>query len=421
MRRALLLLGAISAAVALLIVGVVRPGTSSGYRIDAIFDTAQGMVAGQDVKIAGAKVGTVLAVHLTPNLKARMELQIDRRFAPFHADASCRILPEGLISENYVECDPGIAPTALGAGPGGLPTVPVSHTTEPVTLQQLLNIFTYPTGVRLQLMLNELGIATAGEGENINAILRRANPALAQAQRVLSIIDAQRQQVASAVGQTDQVLVQLAAHARDVRSFVDDASAVAQTTAAHRTALGTGIQRLPALLASVRSSFASLGAFAKDAPPLLTDLRTSAPALTTLTSTLPTFISAGTPAVTKLGAAAAQGTVAARSATPVISALRTFATHAGPTAKLLDPLLVSLRDRGAIEGLLNFVYSLAAAGGTYDSLSHIATIAAVVPPCIADQSYPGCDANFHRPADAADSAISHPSAHLQGLLDYLLK
>src|SRR5207302_464240 len=173
---------------------VVRSGTSSGYRFDVVFDTAHGMVAGQVVKVAGAPVGTIVAVHLTHDFKARMELQIDSRFAPLRDDATCRILPEGLISEDYVECDPGRAAAALEKGAGGLPTVPVTRTAAPVSLQDLLNIFTLPTGDRLRLMLNELGIATAGQGDNINAVLRRANPALAQARRVLSIVDAQRRQ-----------------------------------------------------------------------------------------------------------------------------------------------------------------------------------------------------------------------------------
>jgi phospholipid/cholesterol/gamma-HCH transport system substrate-binding protein len=442
MRRAALL-AAVIASAGLAVLVIVGAGTSSGYRFQAVFDTAQGMVAGQDVEVAGAKVGTVVAIHLTPDLKARMEFQIDSRFGPFHRDASCRILPKGLISENYVECDPGnSAAPPLGREIGGLPTVPVTQTTEPVTLQDLLNIFSYPSSARLSLMLGELGIATAGEGENINAILRRANPALTQARQVLSIIDAQSQQVAAAVGQTDQVIAQLAVRNGQVRSFVDNAATVAETTAAHRTALGEGVRRLPALLESVRSSFGALNDFSVSATPLLTDLRASAPGLTTLTSALPRFVSAAGPAIRTLGTAAAQGTVAAHTAAPVVSDLESFTSRAGPTAKLLDQLLISLRDRGAIEGVLNFVYGLAAAGGSYDSLAHMATIDLLFPPCLASQSYPGCDANFHRPAAAQASipaatqskrsTVRAPSApkppaqppatsSLQGLLSYLLK
>ena len=54
---------------------------ASNYRVDAIFDTAQGIVAGQVVKVAGAQVGTVQSVRLTVGPKARMALAIDRRFA----------------------------------------------------------------------------------------------------------------------------------------------------------------------------------------------------------------------------------------------------------------------------------------------------------------------------------------------------
>jgi virulence factor Mce-like protein len=437
MRRALLLGALIAAAVVAGIV-IVGPGTSSGYRFDAIFDTAQGMVAGQDVKVAGVRVGTIVGVHLTSDLKARMELQIDRRFAPFHDDASCRILPEGLISENYVECEPGTSTApSLALGAGGVPTVPVTRTAEPVTLQQLLNIFASPTSDRLALMLNDLGVATAGQGENINAILRRANPALAQARRVLTIIDAQRRQIATAVGQSDQVLTQLAAGKTKVRSFVDNAATTAETTAAHRTALAASVQRLPALLTGIRRSFPALNDFSASATPLLSDLRAAAPSLTTLTTALPRFITAAAPAIRALGPAAAVGIAAAHTAGPVVADLNVFASRAGPAAKLLDQLLISLRDRGAIESILDFVYGLSVAGGTYDSLAHMATIDLLVPPCLSNQAAAGCDANFHRPAATAPSATATASARastaataagdpqsaspLRGLLQYLLK
>jgi virulence factor Mce-like protein len=408
MRRALTI-GALIACSGLALV-VLRAGTGGDYRVDAVFDTADGIVPGQVVKIAGTKVGSVHAVRLTSGLKARIELQVDRRFAPFHADASCHILPESLISENYVECDPGTTGAPLeGAGAGGVPTVPITRTTEPVGLQDVLDIFALPTSDRLRVMFNELGIATAGEGGDINAILRRANPALGQARRVLTIVAAQRLQVATAVGQTDQVVAELAGRNRQVRSFVDNAAAVLQTTALHRASLGEGVRRLPALLASTRSSFRALNALAVSAPPLLADLRASAPALTTLTSTLPAFVSAATPATRALGSAAAEGIPAARAARPVVADLATFTSLARPTSKLLDQLLVSLRDRGAIESLLKFAYSLSTVGGSYDSLAHLATIAFVIPPCISDQSYPGCDANFHRPPVAARDSNGAPA------------
>src|SRR3954454_11786026 len=118
-------------AVAAAIVGAPARSADT-YRVDAIFDTAKGVIPGQLVKIAGARVGTVADVRLTPDYKARVVMTVPRRFV-FRRDASCNIQPEGLISENFVQCDPGrgSAPV-LRAQHGHPPTVPVQHTAVPV-------------------------------------------------------------------------------------------------------------------------------------------------------------------------------------------------------------------------------------------------------------------------------------------------
>ncbi len=82
-------------------------GTGADYKVNAIFDTAKGIIPGQVVKIAGARVGSVDDVTLTEDFKARIEMTVNGRFTPFKSDAACDIQPEGLISERFVQCDPG--------------------------------------------------------------------------------------------------------------------------------------------------------------------------------------------------------------------------------------------------------------------------------------------------------------------------
>lgn len=154
-RLAVLALGlavAFSLAAAMSSSGASRSGTA---RFDVIFDDARGLVAGQLVKIAGARAGTISDVRLTPGFKARIEATVQARFMPFHRDASCTIRPEGLIAENYLECDPGTrgSPPLRGAH-GYPPTVPVSHTTEPVGLLDVFNTFNLPTQERLTVLIN---------------------------------------------------------------------------------------------------------------------------------------------------------------------------------------------------------------------------------------------------------------------------
>ena len=74
----------------------------------AIFDNASTLVAGEDVKVAGAKVGVVSDMDVTEENKAAVTLRIDDEdFSPFKQDASCVIRLQGLIGERFVECEPG--------------------------------------------------------------------------------------------------------------------------------------------------------------------------------------------------------------------------------------------------------------------------------------------------------------------------
>ncbi len=99
------------------------------------------------MKIAGAQAGTIDNVVVTPDFKARIEASVESRFMPLHQDATCTIRPEGLIAENYLACDPGNT-RAARRSPDSPPTVPVSHTTEPVSLLDLFNTFDLPTRQR---------------------------------------------------------------------------------------------------------------------------------------------------------------------------------------------------------------------------------------------------------------------------------
>ena len=379
---------------------VIAIGTSStpAYRAAAIFDSAEGIVPGQLVKIAGARVGTITAVRLRPGPSARIEFTVDRRYAPFHADARCQILPEGPISENYVECTPGSrsAPALVHA------TVPITRTSVPVSLQDLLNIFSLPVDERLSVLINELGIGTAGRGTDLNAILRRADPALTQGDRVLAILNAQNTQLAAAVHQTRSVLGELAAHQSSVRAFIDHAASVASTSAEHQAALAAGVARMPALLTALRTDLRPVDRLATRGEPLLADLRRSAPGLLQLTATLPAFARPGLPGIAALGRAADHGLSALSAARPVASQLERLGTIAPTVLTSLDQLLVSTRDSGAFEGFLRLLYSLSTDSGGYDAISHYVTALIIpFPTCMSNPSTPGCDHAYSAPGQGS--------------------
>jgi len=122
-------------------------GSGGGYRVDAIFDNASQLIPGQDVKIAGARVGSVRDVVLTPDRRARIVMDVDPRFAPFRSDADCTIQPQSIIGEKFVQCSPGTPRGWPLRGDGdAAPTVPARARTRRSTSTSSSARSSSPTG-----------------------------------------------------------------------------------------------------------------------------------------------------------------------------------------------------------------------------------------------------------------------------------
>ena len=119
MKRVAAILVALIASAAILLTGSAAGGGAGNYEVRAIFDNAAFLVDGEQVRIAGANVGTVKDVTVTNDTeaahadgapdpgKAAVVMQIDDPgFQDFREDASCMIRPQSLLGEKDVECKP---------------------------------------------------------------------------------------------------------------------------------------------------------------------------------------------------------------------------------------------------------------------------------------------------------------------------
>jgi len=394
-RRAALALVAAGAAATVLI--GADGSERSSYRVDAVFDNAAFLIPGQDVKIAGSRVGRVTAVELTRERKARVEMEIEEGFAPFRRNATCAIRPQSLIGEKFVDCGPGtqIAPE-LRARDGDTPTVPLARTRSPVDLDLVFASLRRPYVERLGLVLSELGAGLAGRPEELEAAVRRANPALEQADRVLAIVNRDRAQLGRLVDRTDALLAELAGRDRDVARFVERAEVVGRAGAARRAELGRVVERLPALLEELEPSAERLGAVARDARPVVAELRAATPALRALWGDLGPLTEAGRPALDRLAQAAVVGRRAVRAARPVGERLRTVAVRLPPVVDIAQELVASLRSSGAIEYIQTFLYMATLTTARFDRVSHMAPSYQVTGPCQQWTAEPvrECDAHW---------------------------
>jgi phospholipid/cholesterol/gamma-HCH transport system substrate-binding protein len=413
-----------AAVVAVVVVVSSREGEEP-YRVRAIFDNAGFVIPGEDVKVAGVKVGKIDALDVTEDFRAVVVLDIeDPAYQDFRSDAECMIRPQSLIGERYVECEPtqkrspgAEAPPELERvqdGPGkGQRLLPVENTSKPVDLDLLNNITREPERARLSIILNELGTGVAGRGKELREVIRRANPALKEIDRVLAILASENDTLQRLAVDGDTVLAPLARERRHVSSAIENSSEVAQATAERRADLEADIERLPRFLSELRPTMERLGALSDEMTPVLTDLGDVAPDINRLLLELGPFSEAAIPAFETLGDAARTGTPAVTRARPVIADLRRFARAVRPVGRTGAALLESFQKTRGIERLMDYVFYQVAAINGFDSFGHYLRAGLIVNQCSSYKAdpTPGCSANFAPPATAtAATAETGPRA-----------
>src|SRR3954468_22499450 len=79
------------------------------YRI--VLDNAFGLTPGAEIRVAGVKAGKVKTLDVERRTaRAIADAEIDQTdFGKLHADATCRVMPQSLIGEYILNCDPGTA------------------------------------------------------------------------------------------------------------------------------------------------------------------------------------------------------------------------------------------------------------------------------------------------------------------------
>ncbi len=315
--------------VALALFGSAAGGEEGTYEVRAIFDNGGFLVVDEEVRIAGAKVGRISEVEVTgadeavnadgspePG-KAVVVLQIDDpAFQDFREDASCFIRPQSLLGEKFVECrltEPRAAgtepPPELEEIPEGEPgagqhLLPLDNNGKAVDVDLINNIMREPYPDRFRLILNDLGASLAARGDDLDAVIRRANPALKRTDQVLAILRKQNKGLERLARDGDEVLQPLAAKREHIGNFINEAAVTASATAERRADLEAQFQKLPGFLRELRATMIELNDFNLASTPVLSDLSDAAPDLTRINTALGPFADAGTVSFKSLGKAA---------------------------------------------------------------------------------------------------------------------
>ncbi len=196
MRRVAAIFLLLAAAAAFAVVALSAGDEGGGdYKVRAIFENAGFVIAGEDVKVAGVKVGSIDAVEVTDDYKAAVVLDItDEGYQDFRQDAECLVRPQSLIGERFVECeltqaraagtDPPPELERIEDGPAeGQYLLPVERTAKSVDLDLVNNIMREPVRQRLSIILSDLGIGVAGRGKDLAEVDPPRRPSAARGRR----------------------------------------------------------------------------------------------------------------------------------------------------------------------------------------------------------------------------------------------
>jgi ABC-type transporter Mla subunit MlaD len=348
----------------------------TGYEVTGVFDNAAFAVQGEEVRVAGATVGSIQSLDVTPAHRAAVTMRItDRRFTPFHANASCSIRPQSLIGEKYIDCLPGSSATPdlqriqHGVGQGTY-LLPVAQTRSPVDSDIVQDIYRQPVRQQFALIIDELGTGLAARGSDLNAVIHRADPALGNTDQVVQILARQNRQLAQLASDGDAVLGPLARAKAQIQGFIRTANTTSAAGASRAAAEQASIRLFPGFLAQLRPLLVQLQGFANQGTPVMASLARSASALGRQFQNLAPFARAARPALISLGHYSQLSTPQLLGTEGLDARLLRVGRQSEAPAVLLDRLLSSFDQTGGIEQLMSLLYYGTSAANGFDKLGH---------------------------------------------------
>ncbi len=419
MRRIAAIIGLVGVA-ALVFFGQGAGGSGASYEVRGMFDNGGFLVPGEEVRIAGAKVGTVSSVDVTmpgewvnadhsadPGKAAVVMKITEPGFQDFRQDATCLIRPQSLLGEKYVDCQPTLprapgaeAPPPLAVIPDGQPGagerfLPIENNGKEVDLDLVNNIMRQPYADRFRLILNDLGAGLAARGKTLDAIIQRADPALRQTDRVLAELAAENHTLSRLAADSDTDLAGLARERQHITGFINNANTAGEATAERSQDLEAGLQKFPGALHELRLEMIKLRQFSDQATPVFAEFRSGAPAIARATEALGPFAHAATPSLTSLGSAAAKSQQPIVASDPIIRKVRDLAKKSAPGAKSLNTLLASLRKTGGYEELTKFLFNTTGGINGFDQYGHFLRAALTPTSCVALATVVQLSCNAH--------------------------
>lgn len=346
MRLSYLLAGCACAVAAVLLLT-----SSNQLTLRATFANVDGLRVGDDVVIRGVRSGTVASLSLQADDAIVAGFHLDAGSVPIGRGARAVVASQDLLGTKVVELSPGDPREPLR--PGAM--LGESQTSTATDLDQVLAVLTPDTRARLQILIDGLGLALTGRGDDFARLLAALPRSLDRTRELLAAFTGGNNELSRLVASSDQLLVSIAAQRGPLGSLVDSAEGALRVTAARQQQLAQTIAQAPSTVAQLRSSLVSLQRAAGPLGPAAQALQATAPRLTAVLRQLPAVRGVATATLGTATRVAPDLSSLAQAATPLIRALKPtaarldrFATALGPVSSTLDSGATNIL--GTLEG-----------------------------------------------------------------------
>lgn len=345
-----LLIGAITTLIALVAV-YLSYNANNGlpftptYDVNVQLPNASGLQAGSQVKIAGTRVGLVgsLTPHQDPStgtVTAIAHLKLEKGVEPLPADSTAIVQSVSPIGLKYLSLSKGASARTLKSGA----TIPISHTREPVDIDQLFGMFDKKTRTAAQINSTTFGNGLAGRGIELNETLAELRPLVNKAIPVLHNLASPQTGFHELWIALDRAASEVGPVSEAQAGFYSDLNTFFAAWASVVSSLEEAIVEGPPSLRQATHSFAFEAPFVRKSTEFMRLLRPGANALRTAAGPLGHAFSVG--AVTLRQATALNGEIAEASKAlgdfaqnPIVQTALEDLTH---TLNLGNPLVAGL-------------------------------------------------------------------------------
>jgi phospholipid/cholesterol/gamma-HCH transport system substrate-binding protein len=246
------------------------PLKPEGYRVKVAFPEAATLATEADVRIAGVSVGKVrkLDVDAADN-RTVATIELDREFAPLHADAHAMLRQKTLLGETYVQLTPGRSRQMVPEG-GRLADGQVKDT---VQLDEIFDSLDPGTRASFRTWQQQLAKGVKGRGRDFNDALGTLPGFAADGSDVLHVLSSQDAALHRLVKNTGVTFAALTENEQQLQTLITSSKRLFDATASRNDALAEAVRIFPTFLDESKATLARLQTFSTDTDPLVRDLQ----------------------------------------------------------------------------------------------------------------------------------------------------